>query len=209
MNKTSSGSDYHFGSEKPHTNAYLSNPILAYLRQIGAKKVLDLGCGNGAFARDLVNAGIQVFGIDPSEPGIEICRKSVPQGTFRCMGIYDDPNSIEDSDFDAAVSTEVIEHLFYPRELPKFAHAKLKNGAPLLLTTPYHGYLKNLALSITNKWDFHHTALWDGGHVKFWSQKTLTQLLEEEGFDFEKFIGCGRFRYFWKSMLIVANKRAG
>ena len=207
MNKTSSASDYQFGSEKPHTNAYLSGPIIAYLKKIGAKRVLDLGCGNGALARDLVDHGMEVVGIDPSESGIDNCRKAVPSGRFYCMSIYDDPGLIVESEFDAAVSTEVVEHLFYPRELPRFARHKLKQGAPILVTTPYHGYMKNLALSVMDKWDFHHSPLWDGGHVKFWSKKTLIRLLEEEGFAFQEFVGCGRFPLFWKSMLIVANKK--
>lgn len=206
MNNNFTAPDYRFGTEKPHSNAYLSGPILAYLKRIGARKVLDLGCGNGALASDLTEQGMEVVGIDPSESGIENCRKAVPTGKFYCMGIYDDPDTVSELDFDAAICTEVVEHLFYPRELPRFARKKLKEGAPLMVTTPYHGYYKNLALSIANKWDRHHTALWDGGHIKFWSRRTLGELLESEGFASEQFIGCGRFPFFWKSMLIIANK---
>lgn len=207
MNKTSSASDYRFDAAKPHTNAYLAAPILSHLRRIGAQRVLDLGCGNGAMARDLVEAGMAVVGIDPSESGIEHCRKAVPGATFHCMGIYDDPSAIAEADFDAVVSTEVVEHLFYPRELPAFAHAKLKSSGHFLVTTPYHGFLKNLALAVTNKWDAHHDPLWDGGHIKFWSRPSLTRLLEEGGFAVESFEGCGRLPYLWKSMLLVARKR--
>ena len=76
-----------------------------------------------------------------------------------------------------------------------------------MISTPYHGYLKNLALSLTDKWDSHISPLWDGGHIKFWSRKTLTDLLESEEFVLQDFSGCGRFPFFWKSMLIIANKR--
>ena len=207
MNRTSSASDYQFGSSKPHTNAYLSDPIIDYLRRIRAKKILDLGCGNGALARDLTEVGMSVVGIDPSESGIRNAREIVPTGKFYCMGIYDDAQAIEENDFDAAVSTEVVEHLFYPRELPRFARNKLKEGGSLLVTTPYHGYLKNLVLSIIGKWDEHHTPLWDGGHIKFWSKNTLTDLLESEGFIFDKFKGCGRLPLLWKSMLVVSKKK--
>jgi hypothetical protein len=82
----------------------------------------------------------------------------------------------------------------------------LKPGGYLVLSTPYHGYLKNLALSLTGKWDFHHSPLRDGGHIKFWSRKTLTELLETEGFHVTDFIGVGRIPYLWKSMVIVARK---
>lgn len=74
-----------------------------------------------------------------------------------------------------------------------------------MISTPYHGYLKNLALSVFNKWDKHHTPLWHGGHVKFWSRKTLTQLLEANGFKVTEFHGAGRLPWLWKSMILVAK----
>ena len=78
-------------------------------------------------------------------------------------------------------------------------------GGELIITTPYHGYLKNLTLSILNKWDSHMDPLWLGGHIKLWSKKTLTQALRNAGFEVVNFIGCGRVPYFWKSMMIKAK----
>jgi 2-polyprenyl-3-methyl-5-hydroxy-6-metoxy-1,4-benzoquinol methylase len=121
------------------------------------------------------------------------------------MGVYDNPEKIEESNFDAVVSTEVVEHLFYPGELLRFAKAKLKPNGYILLTTPYHGYLKNLMLSVFNQWDKHHTPLWDGGHIKFWSKSTLSNLLNENNFEVKEFVGCGRIPYLWKSMLIAGQ----
>ena len=45
------------------------------------------------------------------------------------------------------------------------------------LISPNHGYLKNLSLAILGKMDQPFTALWDHGHIKFWSMPTLTTLL--------------------------------
>lgn len=206
-NIISSDADYTFSSaDAAHTNAYLSPVILALCKAYNVSRILDLGCGNGALAGDLVTAGFTVVGCDPSESGIHHARQAVPQARFYQVGVYDDPGAIAETGFDMVVSTEVVEHLFYPRYLPRFAVAKLKPGGILVLSTPYHGYIKNLVLSLLNKWDGHHTALWDGGHVKFWSSKTLTQLIAGEGFRFEKFIGCGRLPYLWKSMVIVGRK---
>jgi 2-polyprenyl-6-hydroxyphenyl methylase/3-demethylubiquinone-9 3-methyltransferase len=108
--------------------------------------------------------------------------------------------------FDAAVSTEVIEHLYAPHLLPRFAHALVRPGGHLVLTTPYHGYWKNLALSLFDKWDHHHTALWHGGHIKFFSRRTLTRLLTENGWQVRRFRGIGRLPGLWKSMLLVAQR---
>ena len=80
-----------------------------------------------------------------------------------------------------------------------------RRGGEIIISTPYHGYLKNLALALSGKLDAHFTALWDGGHIKFFSRNTLETLLVESGFEVTDFIGAGRWPYLWKSMLIKAR----
>lgn len=100
----------------------------------------------------------------------------------------------------------MVEHLYAPHELGSFCFRALKPGGTLLISTPYHGYLKNLALALLNKWDHHHTVDWHGGHIKFWSRRTLTQMLEGAGFTVTGFVGVGRIPLLWKSMILVARK---
>ena len=57
---------------------------------------------------------------------------------------------------------------------------------------PYHGYLKNFALAVTGKMDSHFTALWLGGHIKFFSIQTLGQLLKDAGAKKIQFLRVGR-----------------
>jgi SAM-dependent methyltransferase len=64
----------------------------------------------------------------------------------------------------------------------------------------------NGALAFTGKLDAHFIALWDGGHIKFWSRRTLTSLLEEAGFETVAFRGAGRCPWLWNSMLLAAHK---
>jgi 2-polyprenyl-6-hydroxyphenyl methylase/3-demethylubiquinone-9 3-methyltransferase len=108
--------------------------------------------------------------------------------------------------FDVVVSTEVIEHVYAPRNLAKNAWHLLRPGGLLIMTTPYHGYLKNLVLALMGHFDAHFTALWDGGHIKFWSRRTLSILLSETGFTNIKFYGAGRCPLLWKSMVITARR---
>jgi 2-polyprenyl-3-methyl-5-hydroxy-6-metoxy-1,4-benzoquinol methylase len=174
---------------------------------LGAHRVLDLGCGNGAITASLSQAGFDVVGCDPSEEGIVVARRAFSRLPFHVLSVYDEPSRLGASDFDVVVSTEVIEHLFLPRFLPRFASRVLRQSGYLILSTPYHGYAKNLALSVTGKWDDHHSPCWDGGHVKFWSRRTLTALVAEEGFQFIQFIGAGRLPYLWKSMIVIFQKQ--
>src|SRR5207253_2552797 len=109
--------------------------------------------------------------------------------------------------FDAIVSVEVIEHLYDPRRFMRRAYEALKPGGLLVLTTPYWGYLKNIALALTNRIDRALTPLWDGGHIKHWSYKTLRALGEELPFEFVAFRGAGRpIPYLWNGMIMVFRK---
>ena len=148
-------------------------------------------------------------GIECDCTGVSIAREAHPAIRFYQAGVQDDPSAITSTEglFDAVVSTEVIEHLYSPHLLPIFARKLIKPEGYLIVTTPYHGYLKNLALSLAGKWDDHHTPLWHGGHIKFWSRRTLSKLLIEQRFDMVSFHGIGRVPYLWKSMALVARSR--
>lgn len=193
----------------PCTGDYVDALVLRLCRKIGVGSILDVGCGNGTLCRKLAQAGFSVVGLESSRTGVEAARQSIPGGVFYEMSVYDDPRQIAEGPFDAVVSTEVIEHLFLPKALPKLAAAKLKSNGFLVLSTPYHGYLKNLFLSLANGWDRHWSPGWDGGHVKFWSRRTLTRLLESNGFRVVEFHGAGRIPWLWKSMVLVARKVPG
>ena len=202
---------YGWSSAKaPHSCDYLSAQVVRVIKKLGVSRVLDLGSGNGVLCGALFDMGVKVVGIERDQGGVDISRRTYPAVKFHRFAVEDDPNRLlaEESPFDAVVSTEVIEHLYSPHLLPAYAAKVLKPAGRLILTTPYHGYLKNLALAVADKWDHHHTVLWSGGHIKFFSRSTLTALLAEHGFTVEQFIGVGRMPYLWKSMLIVARRSA-
>ncbi len=185
---------------------YVGPHVLRMLAATGAKRVLDLGCGNGAFAAAMAARGYDVTGCDADRGGVEIARGAYPLVRFHVLGVDDDPAGLG-ATFDAVVSTEVIEHLARPRALPRFAASVLKPGGWLIVSTPYHGWLKNVLIAATGHWDDHHMVANDHGHVKFFSRRTLTEAVEAGGFDVTAFAGAGRLPYLWKSMLIAARKR--
>lgn len=171
-------------------------------------KVFDAGCGNGVLLGSLKGAGYTVAGCDSSEAGIAIAHQALGNDVrLECLSVYDDLAASFGCDWDFVVATEVIEHLYAPREFLGRARALLRLGGTLILSTPYHGYLKNLVMAVTGTLDAHFTALWDGGHIKFWSYHTLTKVLQEERFEGFHFTGAGRFSWLWKSM-IVSSQRA-
>lgn len=202
--------DYRYDSNRivPHSyTVYGDTPLKVVSPTLQGLRVLDLGCGRGFWSDRFAKAGARVTGVDASSAGIARARDSYPEGDFRQLPITEDLlEALGHEPFDAVVSIEVVEHVYDPRGFARSCFNALKPGGALVLTTPYHGYLKNLALSIVGGWDRHFTALWDGGHVKFWSRRTLTLLLQEIGFEDIRFSYHGRVPLLWMGMLAVAKR---
>jgi len=169
-------------------------------------KIIDVGCGNGFLAGQLLARGYNVTGLDASKTGIKQARIKHPQGIFEVASVYDNLDEKFGNDWDIVISSEVVEHLYDPRLYASNISKLLKPNGVLLISTPYHGYFKNIALALAGAWDKHLTVLWDGGHIKFWSYCTLKKLLHESGFGKFTFQGAGRMPWLWKSMVITARK---
>lgn len=125
--------------------------VLAALRASGARKVLDLGCGEGKLLRELLQDRQfnQIVGLDVSVRSLEIASSRLkldrlpPHQAERLQLIH---GSLIYRDrrlegFDAAAVVEVIEHLDQPRlaalERVLFEFAK---PATIVMTTPNREY---------------------------------------------------------------------
>jgi 2-polyprenyl-3-methyl-5-hydroxy-6-metoxy-1,4-benzoquinol methylase len=214
MNGKGGIKEFGWKSTKPTiSHEYLLPVILKAINKIQKSgnladnsNVFDAGCGNGYTSGILIQNGFRVTGVDVSEQGIVLARGKYPQGHFEVASVYDELAAKFGNDFDLVLSTEVVEHLYDPRLFMRNLFSLLRPGGHLILSTPYHGYLKNLVLVLSGKMDNHFSALDDGGHIKFWSNSTMKLLLEDVGFSLLKFWGAGRLPYLWKSMVVLAKK---
>ena len=134
-------------------------------------RALDFGCGNGAMANWLLQKKFSVVGIDPSESGIAEAKKAYQDIEFFKLGSNDSLSRL--GSFDLVICTEVIEHCYDPSSLLSQIRGLLKPNGIAIVSTPYHGYLKNLALAITGSMDRHFTALRVGGHIKFFFHQDI------------------------------------
>ena len=195
------------GAEPTWASQYLWAPTVEAVRKAlpSSGRIFEIGCGNGATARMLSELGYDVTGIDPSETGVALAKGGAPKARIEFGSAYD-ALAAEYGRFPVVISLEVVEHLFWPRQFAKSVFDLLEPGGTAIISTPYHGYLKNLLLALFNKFDSHWGPLWDGGHIKFWSERTLDTLLGEAGFVDVRFVRAGRFGPVAKSMIAIARK---
>ena len=200
-------SSYHYISAEPsHTHDYLLPTLTGLLRQHPPPcRVFELGCGNGATANVMLKLGYEVTAVDPSTEGINIAKNSYPHIRFAVGSAYDELGD-EYGTFPMVISLEVVEHIFYPRRYAATIASLLVPKGLAIVSTPYHGYMKNLALSLLNKWDSHMDPLWDYGHIKLWSRAKLVDLFREAGLSQCGFYRVGRIPQLAKSMIVAFRK---
>jgi 2-polyprenyl-6-hydroxyphenyl methylase/3-demethylubiquinone-9 3-methyltransferase len=199
-------------AEPSQSHAYLVPALLSVLRRRatdpGRTRIIDIGCGAGAVAEIVRTLGFDVLGVEPSQDGVAAARGAFPRLRVEQASTYDDLRA-RFGDFDAAVCLEVVEHLYSPRLLVEAIARLLKPGGFAVVSTPYHGYAKNLAIALAGNWDSHHHPLAEHGHIKFWSQATLQRLVEGGGLRVAEFHRLGRIPSLAKSMMLVVKKPDG
>lgn len=153
---------------------------------LSPKSALEIGSGDGIVA-SRVAEHCRYVGLEPDPQSLSEARSAFPNLNFIPTSTNDDPAKLNLGKFDVVFSTDVIEHVYEPRKFVRFARAHLNPGGHFIVGTPDYGnYLRNLLISLLNRWDKHHTVWWEGGHIKFFSKRTLGNLLSEEGFKVER-----------------------
>ena len=195
------------GGELNSSHSYLLPALQAELERLDGceKRLFDLGCGNGSIGAAVSKDGWDFTGVDVSSDGIAYANRVHPELRLEIGSAYENL-SAKYGKFPVVVSLEVVEHLYDPRTYARTLFDLLEPGGTAIVSTPYHGYWKNLVLAMTGKMDNHFHALWDNGHIKFWSIATLTKLLEEAGFGDIRFVRVGRIPPLAKSMIAIAQK---
>jgi len=145
-----------------------------------ASSVLDVGCGEGQFAAALAQAGFAVVAVDVAAEALRRARARHPDLDLRLVpGEGDWP--LADASFDVVWAGETIEHVADTAGWLSQVRRVLRPGGSLLLSTPAHERLALLGLALSQRsFDTHFDPRAD--HLRFYTRRTLTRLLEDFGF---------------------------
>jgi len=124
-------------------------------------RLLEVGCGEGAFLESLSDLGhVAAMGIDQSEGSV---------AAARARGVEAQAQSIEallaardgGTGFDAIVATHVLEHLEDPIGFVRKCAALLNPGGSLLFSTPYSPLSRELLAWDVMNMPPHHLTRWN------------------------------------------------
>jgi SAM-dependent methyltransferase len=157
------------------------------LREIGRHlapgRVLDAGCGPGFFVEAAREAGWDAWGVDPSEYAVSIARRTL--GERVSVGVVEASGHAPGS-FDLLTAFDAFEHVYAPLRFLDAAHALLRPGGVLAITTPD---VTSLLARVSGRgW----VSFKIPEHVYYWSAATIRQALEPR-FDVLEVRRAGQF----------------
>ena len=97
---------------KPH-NAYYERPAtLSLLGDVSGQRVLDAGCGPGAYAEWLVKHGAQVVAVDANRKMVRLAKERLAgKAMVRLANLEEPLTFLEDGFFDIVLSALVMDYL--------------------------------------------------------------------------------------------------
>lgn len=112
----------------------------AYVRmaeELGARRVLDIGCGTGVFALLLADHGIDVIGVDPAQASLDVARTK--PGSERVRWICGDgaalpPLRVDLASMTANVAQAIVDPQAWQKTL-RGAYEALRPGGHLVFET--------------------------------------------------------------------------
>ena len=159
------------------------------------ERLLDVGCGTGAFSIGAALRGYRALGLSWDERNQLVAKEratycKVPSAQFEVLDIRK-LNRREDlaGGFDVVICLETIEHVLEDLQLMRTMARCVKPGGRLLLSTPYLLYS---AISPDDMGPF--STVEDGWHVRRgYSSVMLEELCEHSGLKVERISYCSGY----------------
>ncbi len=106
---------------------------VAILEEVGARSVLDVGCGTGTFAALLAERGLRVVAVDPARASLEVARTKSQDVTW----VHGDATRLPGLEVDAATMTANVAQVFVTDDgldaTLAGIHASVRPGGHLVL----------------------------------------------------------------------------
>lgn len=148
----------------------LTDILIHEVKKVSPEKVLDAGCGSGRLALQMAEAGFNIEGIDFEVKALELAEKIRDKMGLKVnfhQGSLAEPEAPTLGPYDAAICSEVLEHIEnYPQVVKNLARLT-KSGGYLFITVPKDPKL----FSVLDEY---------GGHLRRFEFQQLREVLEPE-----------------------------
>jgi 2-polyprenyl-3-methyl-5-hydroxy-6-metoxy-1,4-benzoquinol methylase len=156
--------------------------MLKYL-PVKAKKILEVGCGNGAFASIVkIKNEAEVWGIELMEKEAIIAETVLDKVLIGSCEIH--LNDLPDNYFDAIYFNDVLEHLSDPYSVLEVLKSKLAPKGVVISSIPNIRFYRSFSKVVFGKdWKYEDYGIMDKTHLRFFTGKSIKRMYEDLGYE--------------------------
>lgn len=172
--------------------------LLLQLIQQNEREILDVGCGEGALAKELTRGGKSVVGIElnpeKASRARENCRHVI-QGDAEDLQTVEAVRAVQSS-FEIILFSEILEHVRRPEEVLRSFLPLLKPSGAVVVVVPNVAFYKTRLTLLRGEWNYTSEGILDRTHLRFLTKKSLKTLFEETGLTLQTCIATHYSRRF-------------
>jgi SAM-dependent methyltransferase len=164
--------------------------------------LLDIGCGNGFLLYQFRERYKNLVGYEYSAERLEQARRNLSDCNFTgLLGSAESMDSLPSESVDRIISADTIEHIPDVYAALSEMYRVLRRGGSLVMNTPNIAFAKKRLLLMVGRFPstsqdnegLGSDTLFDGGHLHYFTFRSLSLLVERAGFRVSARMGYGGF----------------
>jgi methionine biosynthesis protein MetW len=164
-----------------------------------ARTILDVGCGDGAFAaglrqeREAAGSRLEIWGLEldaaaAARAGERLDHVLAGSATERVA-------ELPDRHFDCVVLNDLLEHLAWPEDLLRDLARVLRPGGVVVASIPNVRHFFNVwDLVVRGDWEYRDDGIRDRTHLRFYTRQSMHGLFARAGYRIRRQVGINPTR---------------
>lgn len=185
-----------------------SRPEMLDFLPTDPKRLLDIGCGEGRFGEAVKSRfpACETWGV---EIVTEAAEKAATRNDRVIKAALEEAVELPEAYFDVVTMNDVLEHMPWPEPALGVVRRVLQPNGRLVLSLPNVRYYLNVRdLVFRNDWEYRDWGVLDRTHFRFYTTKSATRFLHQNGFHVEQVggINASRLKLHYRALFAMAPK---
>lgn len=142
--------------------------------------VLDIGCSNGYFGKELQKRNCKTWGVEVDCEAVKVAEQYCEKIEVADLE-KEKKLPFKKGMFDYILFLDVLEHVRNPQENLHYFSQFLKPDGKILLSTPNIAHISVRLKLLFGNFDYEKKGIMDEAHVHFYTRKTLQELIQKSG----------------------------